>query len=376
MAFSATHTVGSRERCPCVPDDSTYRSLNETMRQRFEAAWRSGTPVPIEAHLPPEDDSHYLATLEELVHIDIEMKWKARQADADATNVQSHGCQVEEYLARFPRLKDPRIILRLLKQEYRVRQRYGDQPSTIEYCHRFPDLVVSGTEVQAGRLRPATGELPTIDGYEILEVLGRGGMGVVYKARQMGFNRLVALKMLRVGSEADDEDLARFRIEAEASAQLQHPNIVRVYEVGQKDGQPYFSLEFVEGGSLDRLLGGTPQEPRVAATLVEKLARAIHYAHQHGIIHRDLKPANVLLSSEIPSASETTTTDAFDTCALATATPKIADFGLAKRLQADSGQTQTGAILGTPSYMAPEQAAGQKGVGAPVDIYALGAILV
>src|SRR5262249_37659228 len=143
--------------------------------------------------------------------------------------------------------------------------------------------------------------------------------------------------------------------EAEAVARLSHPNIVQIHEVGTQDGLPYFSLEFVEGDSLDKQLAGSPQEPRKAAELVRTLAQAMHAAHQAGIVHRDLKPANVLLTRE--------------------GTPKITDFGLAKRVEAGSGMTATGAVMGTPSYMAPEQAEGKKAVGPLADVYALGAIL-
>src|SRR5205823_2964290 len=137
----------------------------------------------------------------------------------------------------------------------------------------------------------------TFGGYELLSVLGRGGMGIVYKARQIRLQRLVALKMILGGTHAGPEDLARFRLEAEAVARLQHPNIVQIYEVGEQDGRPFFSLEFVDGGSLDKKLNGTPQPARVAAQLVAQLAQAMHYAHQRGVVHRDLKPANILLQT-------------------------------------------------------------------------------
>ncbi|MGH7221680.1 MAG: protein kinase domain-containing protein, partial [Gemmataceae bacterium] len=193
-----------------------------------------------------------------------------------------------------------------------------------------------------------------IPGYEILGELGRGGMGVVYQARDLRLKRRVALKMVLAGGHAGEQELARFRTEAEAVARLQHPGIVQIHEVGVHDGLPFFCLEFCPGGSLDRKLDGTPLPPNEAAALVEKLARAMHAAHQKGVIHRDLKPANVLLAED--------------------GTPKITDFGLAKKLD-ETGQTNTGSIMGTPSYMAPEQAGGSKSIGPACDVYALGAIL-
>jgi tetratricopeptide (TPR) repeat protein len=195
-----------------------------------------------------------------------------------------------------------------------------------------------------------------VAGYEILEVLGRGGMGIVYKARQVGLGRLTALKMILAGTHASFEDVQRFQVEAEAVARLQHPNIVQIYEIGRHDGLPFFSLEFCAGGSLAHKLTQTPMSVRESAALIEKLARAIHYAHRQGIVHRDLKPANVLLTED--------------------GAPKITDFGLAKRLEADAGQTGTGSILGTPTYMAPEQASGRvRDIGPAADVYALGAML-
>jgi serine/threonine protein kinase/Flp pilus assembly protein TadD len=224
---------------------------------------------------------------------------------------------------------------------------------------QVPRLVgaVEGETLAASRATPVNLAIAsTVAGYEILGTLGRGAMGVVYRARQCSLNRVVALKVIQSGAHATAEQLARFRLEAEILAGLQHPNIVQIYEVGEHNGRPFLALEFVDGGSLDRRLAGKPLQPGAAALLVETLARAMHSAHQRGIVHRDLKPANILLSSnEIP---------------------KITDFGLAKRLEEDRGQTQSGAILGTPSYMAPEQALGQiRDVGPLADVYALGAIL-
>lgn len=198
--------------------------------------------------------------------------------------------------------------------------------------------------------------IPAIPGYEIISELGRGGMGVIYKARQNKLKRIVALKLILAGARASPDDLTRFRREAEAAAQLQHPNIVQVYEIGEHDDSPYLSMEFVDGGSLSDRLRTGPQSIRWAAQTVETLARAVQLAHQRGIIHRDLKPSNILLTHD--------------------GIAKIADFGLAKRLEGDKDQTQSGTILGTPSYMAPEQAGGQSRIIGPCsDVYSLGAIL-
>ncbi len=192
--------------------------------------------------------------------------------------------------------------------------------------------------------------------YEIESELARGGMGVVFRARQISLNRPVALKMILAGQLADATDVKRFYTEAEAAANLDHPGIVPIYEVGQHEGQHYFSMGFVEGQSLAQRLAAGPLPPREAAGLMVKVADAIEYAHQRGVIHRDLKPGNILLDRN--------------------GHPRVTDFGLAKRLQSDSGLTGSGQIMGTPSYMPPEQAGGNRGeVGPAADVYALGATL-
>jgi WD40 repeat protein/tRNA A-37 threonylcarbamoyl transferase component Bud32 len=219
-----------------------------------------------------------------------------------------------------------------------------------------PQAQVAATIGFLGEARshgPAT--LPSVPGYALLAELGRGGMGVVYKARHIKLNRLVALKMILAGSHAGAADLSRFQTEAQAIARLQHLHIVQVYEVGEHEGKPFFSLEYCGGGSLAQKLNGTPLPPHEAAALVETLARAMQAVHVHHIIHRDLKPGNVLLTED--------------------GTPKITDFGLAKNLD-EAGQTASGAMMGTPSYMAPEQTGRRSAqVGPLADVYALGAIL-
>ena len=210
---------------------------------------------------------------------------------------------------------------------------------------------------------PASSWPPTVDllhsalfpDYEILGLIGRGGMGVVYRARQLCLGRDVALKVLRSGLHAGPEERLRFRIEVESVAQLCHPNIVQVHEVGEQDGFPFCALEYVEGGSLAEKLAAAPLSAKEAARLMEKIARAIQAAHERGIIHRDLKPGNILLT--------------------ASGQPKVTDFGLAKRIGDTDDCTRTGISMGTPSYMAPEQVESAKNVGPAADIYGLGAIL-
>jgi serine/threonine protein kinase len=216
---------------------------------------------------------------------------------------------------------------------------------------------------------------PTVAGYEILEELGRGGMGVVYRARQVALKRLVALKLIRDGALAGPQQRARFRIEAEAAARMRHPNIVHIYEVGEHQGRPYFAMELVEGGSLDRHLAGRPLPAPQAAELVRTLALAVQHAHAQQVVHRDLKPANILLGGGQGTGGEEAGTT--PPPPPGTQQPKITDFGLAKRLDSDStAWTRDGAVLGTAGYMAPEQAAGRvREVGPAADVYALGAIL-
>lgn len=215
--------------------------------------------------------------------------------------------------------------------------------------------------------RPTSSPLPRqVGDYEIVDELGRGGMGVVYKARQKSLGRTVALKMILQGDLASSVDRARFRSEAEAAATLQHPHIVPVYEVGEQDGRPFFSMKFIEGTTLAKRLIDGPLPPREAATLLLSIAKAIAEAHDRGLLHRDLKPSNILIDDE--------------------GRPFVTDFGLAKRWTVDDNTqidqyaaaslTQSGAILGTPGYMAPEQAAGKRGNVSPLtDVYSLGALL-
>jgi hypothetical protein len=219
-----------------------------------------------------------------------------------------------------------------------------------------PPTVASPTVLLSPEGGPvvAPGAAPFGD-YELLGEIGRGGMGVVFKARDRGLDRVVAIKMILPNALPGPAELQRFHTEAAAAARLQHPNIVAVHRVGVIDGRPFYSMDYIDGPSLAQRLVNGPLPGRTAARYLAPVARAIHYAHRQGILHRDLKPGNILLDS----ADQ----------------PHVADFGLAKQLTTESGQTRTGAVMGTPSYMAPEQAAGRKDVGPAADVYGLGALL-
>jgi serine/threonine protein kinase len=272
------------------------------------------------------------------------------------------GCEVEARVLRRLKRMTPSAAAHRLEQ---VGKEAGDSPPAADPTPA-----------------PLASEPPAVPGYEILGELGRGGMGVVYRARQIALDRTVALKMILTGAQAGPKDLARFRAEAAALARLQHRNIVQIYDVGEVEGRPYFVLEFVAGGSLAQHLHGAPQPVRPAAQLIETLARAVHAAHAGGVIHRDLKPANILLKDEREAAGDKSRDLSPLASRLASLVPKITDFGLAKFADGDGdapalrGHTVTGELLGTPNYMAPEQAmVPRQPLGPPTDVYALGAIL-
>lgn len=306
-----------------------------------------------------------LAARGTILRIDQRYRWQRGERVSAETYLQKH-CEISH---------DAETAVDLIFNEYLVREQCGDQPDVAEFLRRFPehgDVLRAQIELhQAVLAEPATRtgdhgvdfrplSLPEVPGYEVLEEIGHGGMGIVYRARQLRPQRLVALKMLLSPAHASPERRQRFLAEADAIAGLQHPNIVQVHAVGENGGVPYLVLEYVSGGNLARKLDRRPLHARPAAELIEALAGAVHYAHQSGVVHRDLKPANILLASRSgPSASDL---------------PKISDFGLAK--QEGPGMTLLGDLLGTPSYMAPEQTRGDgSAVGPAADIYALGVIL-
>jgi Flp pilus assembly protein TadD/tRNA A-37 threonylcarbamoyl transferase component Bud32 len=369
------------------------RSLDEAARRRFEAAWRTGRPEPIERFLPAEDDRHYLPTLEELVHIELEFAWKAwhNPSEGHAATV-NRPASVEAYLERFPRLRDPDVIQRLLQQEYQVRHRHGDLPQLEEYCDRFPELTLLGQGIEtwlkgSGRTASAGSGSASrpgmrIDRYVLAAEHARGGFGLVWRAEDKALGREVALKQLSSQLLARPGYRQRFLAEARIAAQLQHPGIVPVYDVGEApSGDPYYAMKLVRGQTFTEAIRSFHQTPRTPGEkAVEHLrllnaflsvARAMAYAHSRHVIHRDLKPDNILLGD----FGETV----------------ILDWGLAKVLRAEPAApdpvpheggpspvdaTQAGTVLGTPSYMAPEQAAGLLDqVDEKSDTYALGAML-
>jgi eukaryotic-like serine/threonine-protein kinase len=365
-----------------APQAHSASGLLESVAGRFEEAWQRGERPAVEDFLPAADGLRARLLLE-LVHADLELRLKAGEE-----------ARVEEYLKRYPELGGEAEVVRgLVAAEWDLRRRLEPGLTAAEYLERFPQLAaeletcpweagpggpgrltyrgrqpapqtaLAPSEAPPGDTPPRRADLPHLPGYELLEELGRGGMGVVYKALQVGLKRPVALKMILAGEYTSPEVRARFVAEAEAVARLRHPHIVQIHEIGAYQGRSYFSLEFCEGGSLDRRLAGTPQPPRLAAQLVEALAGAMDAAHEAGVVHRDLKPANVLLVGG-PEAP-------LDQCV-----PKVTDFGLAKTLDSDVVQTRSGAVMGTPPYMAPEQAEGRThDIGPWTDVYALGAIL-
>jgi formylglycine-generating enzyme required for sulfatase activity/tRNA A-37 threonylcarbamoyl transferase component Bud32 len=317
----------------------------------FEADWKKGGRPRIEDYLGNAAEPKRSALLRELVLL-----------DAHYRRGQNERLDTRDYTARFP--DDLALIESAFSIEFSVEATPtisdANLPSTSTESPAHSATAstpASSAQTHDACAAAATPLFPNFPGYEVLSELGKGGMGVVYRARQLGAKRVVALKMIRAVELATPQDRLRFQIETEAVARLQHPHIVQLYEIGEVLGQPYFSLEFCDGGSLASQLKKNQPAPRASATLIETLARAMHYAHLRGVVHRDLKPANVLLTAD--------------------GAPKITDFGLAKRIDDQARDvSQSGAIIGTASYMAPEQAAGKvRDTGPAADVYGLGALL-
>jgi WD40 repeat protein len=315
-------------------DIDLARRIDEVCR-RFEADWRAGHQPRIEVYLGEFTGDARAALAAELEALRAELQQAAGPAGiADAPTIAP---------GSLPTLPTPGEGSSSVHDEATLRPR---RDATV-------DLRPSAS---ASNERATPPHVRYFGDYEIIREIARGGMGVVFEARQVSLNRKVALKMILAGQLANDTDVKRFHSEAEAAANLDHPGIVPIYEVGQHEGQHYFSMGFVEGQSLSQRLAEGPLPAREAAELIRRVSEAIEYAHQHGVIHRDLKPANILLDQN--------------------GNPRVTDFGLAKKVQGDSGLTGSGQIMGTPSYMPPEQAGGPRGeVGPAADVYALGATL-
>lgn len=363
-----------------IDDGSEPRSICT----RFEDAWKEGRRPDVESYVQRvRAESLDPQLLADLVLIDLEYRWRLQpsgtgtQAEADSLPAKP---RLEDYAARFPQLGPvDRLGDDLIADEYRIRHLFGDRPGHGECVGRFgeqvPDLVRMLSQIDDDLARQRLAEtvpetFAVADGdaagvgtrlryfgdYELLEKIGEGGMGVVYKARQMSLNRVVAVKMIKHGRLASEDLVKRFHGEAEAVAQLDHPGIVPIYEIERHEDQYYFSMRYVEGESLAKKVAEGPLSPGEAARLMQLTAEALACAHAVRTIHRDLKPANILLD--------------------ANGQPCITDFGLAKRTETDSTLTATGEILGTPSYMPPEQASGKHDeVDVRWDVYALGATL-
>jgi WD40 repeat protein len=370
---------------------------------RYEAAWLAGQRPRIDDFLREMPEAEHLGLLHELLRLerayllsDQRRRWQ-----------RGERVPVHAYLDEMPSLRESSdLVFELVCGEVPLREQLGERPKPADYLDLAPTLqeqlcgffaarqllspetlrgldgpvslrlarqaTVVDPQHTVDELPPSAStqapappppqpptpqdeRVPAPPGYQVLRELGRGGMGIVYQARQVNADRLVALKMILAGRQPEDDQLARFRTEAEAIARLQHRHVVQVFEVGEHHGLPFFSLEYCPGGSLDRKLAGTPLPPRQAATLLAQLAQGVHAAHQARVLHRDLKPANVLLAAD--------------------GTAKVTDFGLAKKLDSQ-GVTLPGVVMGTPSYMAPEQASGSgQELGPAVDVYELVAIL-
>ncbi len=296
--------------------------------ERFEGAWRAGDRPVLEDYLGETSGAERTTLFGELLAVELSHLQRSGQIPPPG-----------DYQRRFPGFEE--VIEKTLA--------FGEEPSG-------PRPTSSGVTLAGEERRLAPGEDPRIPGYECLAEVGRGGMGVVYRARQLQLDRICALKTVSAVGSIGDEAALRFLAEAKAIATVRHPNVVQVHHAAQHEGRLFFEMEYVEGGSLAHRLKGVAWPPSRAARLIDAVARAVDEVHHHRIVHRDLKPANILL--------------------MADGTPKVADFGLAKSLDRDASLTLEGVILGTPSYMAPEQAEGLADlIGPATDIYAVGAIL-
>lgn len=379
---------GQPEKSQFTAERSVWK--RELLLEEFEQAWQSGRPPSIHELLRKHGAVDRDQMLAALSQIDLESRLRRGLA-----------ARVEDYLAQFPELSSKQdVVLELVETEFHARQRYGPFVDVAEIVSRFPQMsdsvhkrlndlqesdvgdTISPADMEKGatpsvslNARPKGGSASRErqGNYEFLEEIGRGGMGVVYRVRDTRLDRIVALKMLRGGDLASDEERQRFDSEAKSAARLRHPGIVTVYDVGEFEGQPYFCMEYVDGIDLESLTEKETIPPRRAASYIKSIAEAMQHAHEQGVVHRDLKPSNVVLArrSRGPKSSDPATHRAEDEYE-----PRVTDFGLARRVETSGNRTISGQILGTPSYMPPEQAAGRtQDLGPLVDIYAIGATL-
>ena len=323
--------------------------------RRFEAAWREGRQPRIDDYLVDVLDEGRPALRAELSALERELRQseetRPRPEAGSATTPEPLPAPPPSTVADAPTLAPGTPPTSLLPGAATTDIR---DDVTVLPCEGATVEHVPAESAQLDAAAPV--RVRYFGDYELINEIARGGMGVVFRARQVSLNRPVALKMILAGQLANEIDVKRFYIEAEAAANLDHPGIVPIYEVGQHEGQHYFSMGFVEGQSLAQRLADGPLASRQAAALLVKVAEAIEYAHRHGVVHRDLKPGNILLDR--------------------TGNPRVSDFGLAKNIEGDSSLSASGQVMGTPSYMPPEQAGGNRGaVGPPADVYALGATL-
>ena len=351
--------------------DQPLGELILSLRAQQEERWRCGEHVLVETLLeqhPVLNSSD--ETVLELLYAEFCLREQLGKApDSD------------EYFRRFPHLGDRLGNLFEMHHAIESDELDSPDPSTSDYTVEVTGDSSVGSIGRSEASRQggesvATRTIRKFGDYELMEEIARGGMGVVYRARQIQANRIVALKMILAGQFAASPYIERFQAEAEAAANLDHPNIVPIYDVGQHDGQHYFSMGYVEGQSLAQRIADGPLACRDAAELLVPVADAVHYAHEQGIIHRDLKPANVLLKDDQRSSVEDRGRNPGSQPSTINSQPLVTDFGLAKRLEATDGLTASGDIIGTPSYMPPEQATGQAAeIGPAGDVYSLGAIL-
>ena len=334
-------------------------NIDEAIRRRFESDRIAGEIQPIEDYLPPAGDPTYLPTLEELVHIELELSWKSGH---------TAGLAVEWFLDRFPLLNDREIVLRLLQQEYFVRTRYAQRPNLAEYHKRFPQWVftdsdlapqVAGIESTAPSSKPERSETspPAIGKYRIVQALDQGGQAQVYRGVHPALGKDVVIKLATSSASFSAAEQDRLVAEGRILADLEHPNLARIYDLDFHEGRPFLVMEYLRGRTLDQYAHQQSPTPRRAAGLVAEVARALAVAHLRGVVHRDIKPRNILVCEDDH--------------------PRLIDFGLAQVQHAWTDNVEApGSISGTVQYMAPEQARGEADqVDRRSDIFALGAVL-